>query len=78
MKRITISVSEAMFVSLSELASACVKSNRISPDSNTHGDLTVNSLVRMLSEDAAMVISRPGCWEASNIAQVLNSHGYRV
>ena len=29
-------------------------------------------------EDAAMVMTRPGSWEGSNMAQVLMSHGYDV
>jgi hypothetical protein len=44
----------------------------------THGPLTVTKLAEMLLEDVAMIATRPGCWEASNMAQVLSSHGYRV
>lgn len=42
----------------------------------THGLLTVTRLLEMLAEDVAMVETRPGCWEASNMAQVFSSHGY--
>lgn len=42
----------------------------------THGPLTVSGALAMLAEDLGMVESRPGCWEASNMAQVLASHGY--
>jgi len=42
----------------------------------THGPLTVAGLLAMLAEDVGMVETRPGCWEASNMAQVLTSHGY--
>lgn len=42
----------------------------------THGPLTVSGLFAMLAEDVGMVETRPGCWEASNMAQVLASHGY--
>ncbi|WP_372169209.1 hypothetical protein [Xanthomonas axonopodis] len=42
----------------------------------THGPLTVAGLLAMLAEDVGMVETRPGCWEASNMAQVLASHGY--
>lgn len=42
----------------------------------THGPLTVSGLLAMLAEDVGMVETRPGCWEASNMAQVLASHGY--
>ena len=42
----------------------------------THGPLTVSGALAMLAEDLGMVETRPGCWEASNMAQVLASHGY--
>ncbi|EKZ1926532.1 TPA: hypothetical protein ACKQCJ_004212 [Stenotrophomonas maltophilia] len=42
----------------------------------THGPLTVAGLLAMLAEDVGMVETRPGCWEASNMAQVLAGHGY--
>ena len=42
----------------------------------THGPLTVAGLLAMLAEDVGMVETRPGCWEAANMAQVLASHGY--
>lgn len=42
----------------------------------THGPLTVESLINMLLEDVKMTATRPGCWEASNMAKVLSSHGY--
>jgi hypothetical protein len=45
---------------------------------NTHGKLSFEALARMLLEDAALVTRRPGCWEASNMAQVLASHGYET
>ncbi|MCD9046832.1 hypothetical protein [Luteimonas sp. MHLX1A] len=44
----------------------------------THGPLTVVGLLAMLAEDAGMVESRPGSWEASHMAQVLASHGYNA
>lgn len=43
----------------------------------THGPLTVTGALAMLAEDLGMVETRPGCWEASNMAQVLASHGYK-
>ena len=42
----------------------------------THGPLTVSGALAMLAEDLGMIETRPGCWEASNMAQVLASHGY--
>lgn len=38
--------------------------------------MTIAALAGMLLKDAAMVVSRPGCCEASNLYQVLVSHGY--
>jgi hypothetical protein len=40
--------------------------------------ITVKKLLTMLAEDAAMVIERSGSWEASNMAAVLQSHGYCI
>ena len=42
----------------------------------THGLLTVAGALEMLAQDLGMVETRPGSWEGSNMAQVLNSHGY--
>lgn len=47
-------------------------------DANTHGTLSLEQLTKMLLEDVAMVVRRPGCWEATNMAQVLTSHGYEI
>ena len=49
-----------------------------SSEANTHGKLSFETLTRMLLEDVALVVRRPGCWEAANMAQVLASHGYEV
>ena len=42
----------------------------------TRGALTVERLLAMLAEDCGMVISRPGSWEGSGMANLLASHGY--
>lgn len=47
-------------------------------EANTHGTLRFEILTRMLLEDVPLVMRRPGCWEASNMATVLASHGYEV
>lgn len=47
-------------------------------DANTHGPLGYETLARMLFEDVAMAVRRPGSWEGANMAQVLASHGYEV
>ncbi|WP_186059716.1 MULTISPECIES: hypothetical protein [Burkholderia] len=74
MRRITISVPESTAEALKQLTSYA----NTNVETTTHGRLTVPLLLGMLAEDAAMVVTRPGCWEASNMSQVLYSHGYRV
>jgi len=43
---------------------------------STHGALDMRKLAIMLLEDVALMVRRPGSWEGSNMAAVLNSHGY--
>lgn len=78
MTRIVIQVSEETAVHLRELAARCAEENKLQKGFTSHGELSVSSLLAMLAEDAAMVISRPGSWEGSNMAQVFSSHGYVV
>jgi hypothetical protein len=47
-------------------------------DANTHGTLGFETLTKMLLEDVAMMVRRPGSWEGANMAQMLASHGYEV
>lgn len=44
----------------------------------SHGPLDMKRLARMLLEDVALTVRRPGSWEGANMAQVLRSHGYSV
>lgn len=78
MKRIVIQVSEEAIANLRTLAVLCTDEHRRQKGFTSHGALTISKLLAMLAEDAAMVISRPGSWEGSNMAQVLQSHGYEV
>jgi hypothetical protein len=78
MKRITIKVSDETAERLAELATACTASGTLTKGETTHGALTVNTLLAMLAEDAGMVISRPGSWEGSRMAEVLVCHGYQL
>jgi len=78
MRQITIQISSATAQNLEELAARCTVAHKHRDGFNSHGPLTVASLISMLAEDAAMVITRPGSWEGSNMAQVLSSHGYDV
>ncbi len=45
---------------------------------NTHEAVTIESLARMLLQDVALAIRRPGSWEGSLMAKVLASHGYFI
>ena len=78
MKRIVIQVSEETATNLRALATRCANEHGRQEGFTSHGVLTVSTLLAMLAEDAAMVISRPGSWEGSNMAQVFQSHGYEV
>ena len=78
MKRIVIQVSEETASNLRALAVRCTDEHRRQKGFTSHGELTVSKLLGMLAEDAAMVISRAGSWEGSNMAQVFQSHGYEV
>jgi len=78
MKRITITIDDDTFVVLAELAKDCTVADSTRNGATSHGALTPSKLLTMLAEDAAMVISRPGSWEGSNMAQVFSSHGYEV
>ena len=44
---------------------------------NSHGPLDLFVLIEMLLQDVAMTVSRPGCWEAVNMRDLLTSHGYK-
>jgi hypothetical protein len=45
-------------------------------ENNTHGPLTVAKLAKMLVEDVALMVERPGCWEADGAFSLLAGHGY--
>lgn len=78
MKRITIEVSDTTVEALRQLAVTCSQADGERNGFTTHGKLTPASLLAMLAEDAAMVVTRPGSWEGANMAQVFVSHGYDV
>ncbi|MFA7238876.1 MAG: hypothetical protein WC091_02095 [Sulfuricellaceae bacterium] len=82
MKRITITISESTAQTIAELVKACNLANKVPEGSRngftSHGTLTPARLLTMLAEDVGMVITRPGSWEASNMHQVLVSHGYDI
>ena len=75
--RIQIEIDDQTAADLAELVRR-INANAGPDPFNSHGPLTVKKLAAMLLEDAGMVISRPGSWEGSNMADVLRSHGYGV
>lgn len=76
MPQIRIEVSEETAAALDELATLCREADQRRQGATTHGPLTRASLLAMLAEDAAQIIERSGSWEAANMRQVLQSHGY--
>lgn len=78
MPRLTVEVSDDTAARLKELAQRCSEIDKERSGGTTHGELTAKALLAMLAEDAAMILSRPGSWEASNMATVFASHGYEV
>ena len=69
--RLTITLTALEEESLDRLLVSCNRS-----ECSSHGQLTLTRLTAMLLQDAALVVTRPGSWEGSNMAQVLHSHGY--
>ncbi len=78
MKRICTDVSDETAATLARLVKACNESHDARDGFTTHGKLSLERLLAMLVEDAALVMTRPGSWEGANMAQVLMSHGYDV
>lgn len=70
-------IAENLNLLIKNLSSAPVEGSP-KEEFNSHGRLTISSLAKMLLEDAAMAISRPGSWESSNMIDVLRAHGYEV
>jgi len=73
MKTITIEIPDDLADQLEKLAKLCTEA-----DQARAGPLTVPALLAMLTEDAGMVLARPGSWEGSNMDTVFSSHGYQL
>ena len=77
MKRIQVEIDDQTAAALVDLVKQI--NAGAGPDPfNSHGPLTVRKLAAMLLEDAVMVVSRPGSWEGSNMADVRRCHGYKA
>lgn len=75
---VTITVPAATANALQRLAGRCAAADRRRAGATTHGALSdINDLIMMLAEDAAMVVTRPGSWEATAMADLLGRHGYQ-
>jgi len=60
-----------------EAISALLQStSRDTATGSSHGELDVPKLVRMLLQDVAHAVHRPGSWEGANMRQLLAGHGY--
>ena len=68
-RRITVELSEAHVEALEEWLEEA-------PKDGLNGELNLSKLTSMLLEDVAMIKTRDGSWEASNMQTVLHSHGY--
>lgn len=75
---LSIELSAEAAANLEALAQQCSEVDAGREGATTHGPLDVLGLLAMLMEDAGMVLSRPGSWEASNMRRVLEGHGYEV
>jgi hypothetical protein len=62
----------------SDVNRAITLANNSDPKYTSHGTLGFETLARMLLEDVAMTVRRPGSWEGMNMSQFLASHGYEV
>ena len=77
MKRIQVEIDDQTAADLVDLVKQ-INADAGPDPFNSHGPLTVRKLAAMLLEDAVMVVSRPGSWEGSNMADVLRCHGYKA
>lgn len=65
-------------IEISETTAALISrfTNATQDEANDHGRLTIKTLAHMLLCDVAIMVRRPGCWEAESMRALLASHGY--
>lgn len=73
---VAIAMSREAYTDVVAVVESCNRADQSSGGATTHGKMDISKLIAMLVEDLAMTNSRPGCWEAANMQQVLDSHGY--
>ena len=76
---IEVSVTEEIAQALCELAKRCSSCAAIGDGFASHGaTFTSASLLAMIAEDAAKIVSDPDSWQSANLTHVLASHGYLI
>jgi len=45
-------------------------------DFSSHGPLTLQKLMEMVTEDVGLSVTRPGSWEGANMRDAIAAHGY--
>ena len=50
----------------------------VESQATTHGPLDTAGLTKMLLEDVALAVRRPGSWEGARMTDLLTRHGYFV
>ena len=74
-----IVVSEDVAAALAELAGRCNRCCAIGDGFASHGAaFTPQSLLAMIAEDAAKIVTDPASWQSANLQHVLASHGYML
>lgn len=73
MKQLRVHVDECTYLNLKQLVDAMNRSRHVE---GFPAKLTVGTLLQMLAQDCAMVVTRPGSWEGANMADILQGHGY--
>jgi hypothetical protein len=68
--KITIEISDEDAAFIRRFTNATVEEN------STHGRLSIKTLATMILEDVAVMVQRPGCWEAQYMHALLAAHGY--
>lgn len=74
-----VELPEAALEALTELVARCNHCAAIGDGFASHGAaFTPATLLAMLAEDAAKIVTEPESWQAANLRHALSSHGYFV
>lgn len=76
---IEVEVPAEVTAALAELVGRCNNCGAIGDGFASHGaTFTTATLLAMLAEDAAKIVTDSGSWQSANMRRVLASHGYMV